>query len=161
MRISDWSSDVCSSDLRFRASLRSESGVAWRPSGRNKGGGIRRQADAGGHSPRRPAGRVGPARSRRTTRSGNAQSSAPRRSAALPADFGATRSDVEAEVQHVAFLDPVFLAFQAQAAGVAGPGLALGIGSGSVRGGVVRYGEIPVVDVALTKKNRIDMNTNG
>src|SRR3546814_1029903 len=125
MRISDWSSDVCSSDLRFRASLRSESGVAWRPSGRNKGGGIRRQADAGGHSPRRPAGRVGPARSRRTTRSGNAQSSAPRRSAALPADFGATRSDVEAEVQHVAFLDPVFLAFQAQAAGVAGAGLAL------------------------------------
>ena len=29
------------------------------------------------------------------------------------------RSDVEAEVQHVAFLDAVFLAFQAQAAGVA------------------------------------------
>src|SRR3546814_5043530 len=137
MRISDWSSDVCTrrfglrgdpqakDRVRFRASLRSESGVAWRPSGRNKGGGIRRQADAGGHSPRRPAGRVGPARSRRTTRSGNAQSSAPRRSAALPADFGATRSDVEAEVQHVAFLDPVFLAFQAQAAGVAGAGLAL------------------------------------
>src|SRR3546814_2334919 len=33
-------------------------------------------------------------------------------------------SDVEAEVQHVAFLDAVLLAFQAQAAGVAGAGFA-------------------------------------
>src|SRR5690606_38841551 len=34
------------------------------------------------------------------------------------------RSDIEPEVEHVPFLDPVFLAFQAQAAGLAGPGLA-------------------------------------
>ena len=38
--------------------------------------------------------------------------------------FRPTGSDVEAEVQHVAFLDHVFLALQAQAAGIAGAGLA-------------------------------------
>src|SRR3546814_16812865 len=77
----------------------------------NKGGGIRRQADAGGHSPQRPAGRAGPISTREAC-----DRTFPR--------LRATRSDVEAEVQHVAFLDPVFLAFQAQAAGVTGAGFA-------------------------------------
>ena len=41
-----------------------------------------------------------------------------------PTAVGASGSDVEAEMQDVAFLHPVFLAFQPQAAGVAGPGFA-------------------------------------
>src|SRR3546814_962668 len=53
----------------------------------NKGGGIRRQADAGGHSPQRPAGRAGPISTREAC-----DRTFPR--------LRATRSDVEAEVQH-------------------------------------------------------------
>ena len=35
------------------------------------------------------------------------------------------KSDIEAEMQDIAFLDHVLLAFQAQAAGIPGPGFAL------------------------------------
>src|SRR3546814_18783882 len=97
----------------------------------NKGGGIRRQADAGGHSPQRPAGRAGPISTREAC-----DRTFPR--------LRATRSDVEAEVQHVAFLAPVFLAFQAQAAGVTGAGFAAvlddEIGRASCRERVCQYG---------------------
>src|SRR3546814_5719776 len=55
--------------LAFSQACDPQSGVARRPSGRNKGGGSRRKADAGGHSPRRPAGQIGHIRWWRTKRS--------------------------------------------------------------------------------------------